>query len=345
MNYEKLFRSIFNETLMSDSILPNLNAISPSGRSLVIDLNHDSEEIEAILKAIASDKRIDILRYLAVRSSSVNEIAEAMNLPTSTAAMHINLLESAGLIRTELKPASRGLQKICFRLYDQIYIRLPGGERPSENIIDISMPIGAYVDCRVSPTCGLASETGIIGHFDDPDTFYDPERFKAQLIWFKQGYIEYRFPNRLPPQTILESIQISLELCSEAPLHNDDWPSDITLWLNDVEVGTWTSPGDFGGEHGNLTPAWWEEWNSQYGLLKVWKVGLDGAYIDGVKLSAVNVNNLNIGSGGFISVRIGIKEDAANIGGLNIFGRHFGNYPQDIVMRMRFRPKSGGKEE
>jgi predicted transcriptional regulator len=330
---------------MTDVITSDFNAVSQSGRALVIDLSHDSEEIELILKGIASDKRIEILRYLAGHSCSVNEIAEAMNLPSSTAAMHINLLENAGLIRTELKPASRGLQKICFRLYDQIYISLPGGERPSENIIDISMPIGAYVDCRVSPTCGLASETGIIGHFDDPDTFYDPERFKAQLIWFKQGYIEYRFPNRLPLNVVLESIQISLELCSEAPLHNDDWPSDVTLWMNDVELGTWTCPGDFGGEHGNLTPAWWEEWNSQFGLLKVWKVNADGAYVDGIKLSAVNVDALNIGNGGFISVRIGIKEDAVNIGGLNIFGRHFGNYPQDIVMRMRFRPNQQIKEE
>jgi predicted transcriptional regulator len=108
--------------------------------------------------------------------------------------------------------------------------------------------------------------------------------------------------------------------------------------MNQVEVGTWTSPGDFGGERGNLTPAWWEEWNSQYGLLKVWKVTPDGSFVDGVQVSSVTVDALNIGSGGFIAVRIGIKENAARIGGVNIFGRHFGNYPQDIVMRLRFRP-------
>jgi predicted transcriptional regulator len=316
----------------------HLETVSLSGRVLVIDLSHATDEVEQILKGLASDKRIEILRYLAGHSCSVNEIAEALDLPASTATMHINLLEKAGLIRTDLKPASRGLQKICYRLYDQIVMALPGGERASENTVDISMPIGAYVDCRVSPTCGLASETGIIGQFDDPDTFYDPERFRAQLLWFKQGYVEYRFPNRLPPNSLLESIQISLELSSEAPLHNDDWPSDITMWMNDVEVGTWTSPGDFGGERGNLTPPWWEEWNSQYGLLKMWKVTPEGAYVDGMQVSSVTVDELNIGSGGFISMRIGIKENAARIGGVNIFGRHFGNYPQDIVMRLRFRP-------
>jgi len=33
-------------------------------------------------------------------------------------------------------------------------------------------------------------------------------------------------------------------------------------------------------------------------------------------------------------VRIGIAEHAVNVGGLNIFGVGFGNYDQDIVMRM-----------
>lgn len=311
---------------------------SLSGRLLIISVDDASADVEQILKGLASDKRIEILRYLGGHSCSVNEIAEALDMPASTATMHINLLEKAGLIGTELKPASRGLQKVCVRLYDQIVIALPAGERPTENSVDISMPVGAYVDCNVVPTCGLASESGIIGHFDDPDTFYDPERVRAQLMWFKQGYVEYRFPNRLPAYADLESLQISLELCSEAPLHNDDWPSDITMWVNGVEVGTWTSPGDFGGERGALTPEWWEEWNSQYGLLKVWKVSHDAAYVDGVRISNITLDELHIGHGGFISVRIGIKEDAARIGGINIFGRHFGNYPQDIVMRLRFRP-------
>lgn len=308
-----------------------------AGRVLMINLESADTDIETILKALASDKRLDILRYLGGHIPSVNEIADELDMPASTATMHINLLEKAGLIRTELKPASRGLQKVCFRVFDQVVITLPAGERPADNSFDVSMPIGAYVDCRVVPTCGLASKTGIIGHFDDPSTFYDPERVNAQLIWFKQGYVEYRFPNRLPSNAVPESLQISLEMCSEAPLHNDDWPSDVTLWINGVEVGTWTSPGDFGKERGALTPAWWEEWNSQFGLLKVWKVTPEGSYIDGVRLSNVTLDQLRIAEQSFLSMRIGIKEDAYNVGGINIFGCEFGNYPQDIVLRMRYR--------
>ncbi|MDR0732140.1 MAG: hypothetical protein LBF63_10765 [Treponema sp.] len=34
----------------------------------------------------------------------------------------------------------------------------------------------------------------------------------------------------------------------------------------------------------------------------------------------------------FISFKIGIKEDAEYVGGLNLFGEHFGNYNQNIEM-------------
>ena len=35
-------------------------------------------------------------------------------------------------------------------------------------------------------------------------------------------------------------------------------------------------------------------------------------------------------------MRIGIHPDAANVGGINIFGRGFGNYPQDVDLRIEY---------
>jgi predicted transcriptional regulator len=314
------------------------NLIPPhdAGRKLIINIDDEIENIEHLLKGLASAPRLEILRYLGSHTCSVNEIAQALDMPTSTAVMHINQLEKSGLIKTELQSASRGLKKVCVRVYDQVVISLPRGEQHQTEFIDISMPIGAYVDAEVVPMCGLASVQGIIGHMDEPDTFFDPERVHAQLLWFRQGYVEYRFPNRLPSQSHPESLQFSLEICSEAPLHNHDWPSDITMWVNGIEIGTWRSPGDFGGERGALTPEWWEEWNSQYGLLKVWKVTPEGSYIDGVQISDINLADINIERERYITMRIGVKPDAHNIGGLNIFGKGFGNYPHDIVMRTRY---------
>jgi predicted transcriptional regulator len=268
---------------------------------------------------------------------NVSEIAEALDSPISTATRDIGILEEAGLLRSELKPASRGLQKVCMRVHDMILIELPARKgEPDQREVEMSMPVGAYAECEVTPTCGLISETGIIGLFDDPASFYEPDRAQAQLIWFHQGFVSYRFPNRLPPQVTIDSVRLSLELCSEAPLHHDDWPSDITVWINDVEIGTWTSPADFGGQRGKLTPDWWESRNSQYGLLKVWQVNEQGSFVDGLEVSSVSLEDLHLTNRDTISVRIGVKEDAENVGGVNIFGRRFGNYAQDIVLRLRY---------
>ena len=307
-------------------------------RILTLDASVDNGQVERVLKAIDSQNRIRILRYLADRVASVNDIAAALDLPTSTAALHVETLEEAGLIRTELEPASRGLRKVCSRNYDRIILELPYGQPPREQAIELSMPVGAFVDCQVAPTCGLASETGIIGLFDDPASFYEPDRINAQLIWFYAGYVDYRFPNRMPAGTRPESLRLSMEVCSEAPLYNLNWPSDITVWINGVEVGTWTSPADFGGERGHLTPDWWTPRNTQYGLLKVWHINERESEIDGLRVSGTTVHDLRLTESPFIAVRIGVKPDARHIGGINLFGSKFGNYPQDLVLRIAYHP-------
>lgn len=309
--------------------------LTPRGPILSIDVH--SPDAQQVLKALASDTRIRILDLLSDQLLNVSEIAAALEVPLSTANLHIKGLEDAGLLLTEFKPAVRGLQKVCARAYETIVIQLPRSRSLDQNTAEFTMPVGAYVDCRVAPTCGLASETGIIGLFDDPASFYEADRVNAQLLWFHHGYVEYRFPNRLPTQTTLDSANLSLELCSEAPLHDADWPSDITVWINDVEVGTWTCPADFGGQRGVLTPPWWESWNSQYGLIKLWQVTNGGSYVDGLRLSPTTLTDLRIAEHEYISVRIGVKPDATHVGGINIFGSRFGNYPQDIVLSFRYR--------
>ena len=299
--------------------------------------DHNLQDLEAVTKALGSETRLEILRFLSAHTCSVLEIAEALNLPPSTANLHINVLEKAGLIETDLRPATRGLQKVCARVYDRIVIQLPADPEREGTIVEVSMPIGAFVNIDVTPTCGLAGELGIIGHLDDASAFYEPERMYAQLIWFRRGSVEYRFPNRLPPNVLLDDIEVSFEACSEAPLYHANWPSDITVWIGDTEIGTWTSPADFGGERGALTPAWWGVQNSQYGLLKVWKVTNNGTFVDGLQVSKVTLQHLSLQHDEPISVLIGIKENALNIGGMNLFGSKFGNYPQDIVLRQHFK--------
>lgn len=305
---------------------------------LVVDINDDNADI--IFKALGNPLRLRILKLLSNHAFTVSQITEHLELPTSTANQHLKVLEDAGLIQTVLRPATRGTEKVCIGVYKRIECSLIPPSTTTEQAIEISMPVGAYADFQLARPCGIASPVNIIGLQGDPEAFLEPEHIDAGIVWFSTGYLEYRFPKRLPPHTVAASIYLSLELCSEAPGHNDDWPSDITVWINDAEVGTWTSAGDFGDTRGILNPDWWPSNNSQYGSLKSWQVNDEGSYIDGIRSSDVVIADLQIADRPYISVRIGVKPDANYRGGVNIFGRHFGNYPQDIVMRMVYRRDS-----
>jgi len=298
----------------------------------------EAKESLHVLNALASEPRLAILELLNGRKLSVNDVAKELSLPQSTISTNIKILEEAGLISVETAPGKKGTQKLCSLPYDEVVIQLPGGKKDlAQNVIEVAMPIGLYTDFEVNPPCGLCSREEIIGFLDVPDSFLSPKRAVASLIWFERGFIEYKFPNNLKGQPGLERLEISVELSSEVPGTNTDWPSDITLWVNGVEVGTWTSPGDYGDVRGKLTPDWWKLAGSQYGLLKNWSITEDGSYVDGTKVSNITLNEVDVRGHSSVKVRIGIKENAVNVGGINIFGRGFGNYDQDIVMTMHLR--------
>ena len=67
---------------------------------------------------------------------------------------------------------------------------------------------------------------------------------------FTNGFVEYVIPNFIPGFQKITQISITMELSSEAPGVNSDWPSDIEFYLNDKPLGCWTSPGDFGDVKG-----------------------------------------------------------------------------------------------
>ena len=306
------------------------------GKAYYLDIANDREHSLLVLKALASEWRLSILELLNTNQLSVNQIAKKLNIPLSTATMHVKSLEEAELISTTIQPAVRGQQKICARRFELIEVAFPSFGNTPENAFDVSMPIGAYVGFEVTPTCGLASETALIGMMDDPLSFWEPNRINAQILWFGCGHLDYLFPIRIPPKAQVTGVQLRMEVCSEAPTHSDDWPSDITVWVNDVEIGTWTSPSDFGGSHGALTPAWWLDADTQYGQLKRWEVNCAGTFIDGIQLSPITLAELSLGGTSLVRIRIGVKPTARHVGGLNLFGRRFGNYPEDITLRITY---------
>src|SRR5437667_3988887 len=276
------------------------------------------EENRDAISALASPLRLSILKLLRQSGPmNVNMISAALKLPQSTVATNIKALEASRLIHTQAAKARKGQQKICSVPFDGVLIRLDGqAAKQRDNLVEVSMPIGLYTGCEVSAPCGLCSTEGIIGLLDVPDFFLDPSRMRAALIWFGRGYVEYKFPNNAKiAGAEIEAIEFSMEISSEVPGTNSEWPSDISLWVNDVRIGTWTSPGDFGDRRGKFTPRWWKLEGSQYGTLTSWTVSARGCFVDGKRVSRVTLNELDLAAHHSIRLKIGIAEKAERPGG------------------------------
>lgn len=310
-------------------------------RDIILHLGNPEhkDRILKIGKALSIPARLEILDILKNTPRSLQEISSLLDIPLSSVALHIKVLEEAGLIITEAQSGTRGSMRVCLCCFSSILLTQFNADVDSFNkTVSMEMPIGNYFDCEIHPTCGIANEKGAIGAYDSVNTFYSPLRTQAQLIWFTKGYLEYRFPNILNSLLEVDEISFSMELCSEAAGFLENWPSDITIYINDIEVATYLSPGDFGARRGKLTPEIWANGSTQYGLLKTFSVKKDGGYIDGFRQNPyISIRDLKLSDHQHISLKIAVKEDTSHVGGVNIFGPKFGDYPQGIIMNITYQ--------
>ena len=296
------------------------------------------EEGLEIFKALGSEVRIEIIKILLEnRSMNMNELASHLNITNGALTSHIKKLEDCGLINVSNESAGHGNQKKCSVVLDKILIDLDSQE-DSKNVYLTDLRVGHFSDYDVFPTCGLASSAAIIGEVDDTRYFAHPDRYNADILWITKGYVEYVIPNFIPFSQKIDQITLSLELSSEAPGYNDIWPSDITFYLNDKKIAMWTSPGDFGDVKGIFTPDWWyPNWN-QYGLLKILVINKKGTFIDGLQVSDVSIRDFDLDYRSTIKFKLAVEDDSEHVGGLTIFGKSFGNYNQDINVRINYSP-------
>ncbi|MNW25899.1 Helix-turn-helix domain protein [compost metagenome] len=295
-----------------------------------------SEKSLPVYEALASEVRLKIIQLLANKPMNIRELADALTLSSAIMTMHVKKLEKAGLISTRMQPGRGGVQKVCSLAADKIEITLPGQQQEVRQYHHTEISVGHYADFKIEPTCGLATVDSVIGEYDEPRYFLDAERVNAKILWFGKGYIDYKIPNFLLSSEHPEELEISLELSSEAPATNNNWPSDITFFLNDVQLGTWTSPGDFGDSRGKYTPGWWPDTVNQYGLLKRLRITTEGTFIDGKQISDVGIQQVGIENKQW-TFRIAVLEESRHVGGVTLFGSGFGNYNQDIVFRLYYK--------
>jgi len=286
-----------------------------------------------LYEALASEVRWKIMELIAADEINAKDIAARLDLSPSIVTMHIRKLEQAGLVGSRRVRLNRGTHKICYLKAKRIDIELPSAA-PARTIREQTIPVGHYTAFEVHPTCGLGTREKEIGIWDDPRYFLDPERVHAAILWFGKGYVEYKTPNYMLPGQQAGIIEIAMELASEAPGLNDNWPSDIQFAFNGVHLGTWTSPADFGrAARGRYTPSWWHRNVNQYGLWKTIRINGEGTYMDEERMSDITIADIGLHQP-FWTLRFTVEEQLGNVGGLTLYGAGFGNHDQDIVVRV-----------
>ena len=290
-----------------------------------------------LFKTLGSDIRLRIIKVLMEEGAmNMNELAGRLGITNGALTPHVHRLEAAHLINISSSDTGHGNQKICSVRRERILIDFAVPEKEND-VFTTELQVGRYTGYNVYPTCGLATREAVIGEVDDVRYFDHPDRFNAEILWFTQGYVEYTVPNLIPNHSVITQLALSMELSSEAPGIDNDWPSEISFEINGENIGVWTSPGDFGDVPGIFTPDWWpRNWN-QYGLLKLLVINEAGTYLDGLKISDVTTQTLRLTDRSSIRFRLTAGETNGHYGGLTLFGSAFGNYSQGIIADIHYR--------
>ena len=299
----------------------------------------DEKTICKLARALASEERVKILRLLAARPMNIYEIAQTLNIPFSTTSNHIAILEEAGIIFVATQQGKKRHVKMCMNHLIKLsfmFLNPPVTNTPEPHVVE--MPVGHFTEVNVQPPCGLYlidehNDVSMMTAVDHPNKLFTTDRFKAELIWFDHGFVSYNFTNNVYNKQI-SKLELSFECCSEIVYYRPDWPSDITVKINDNEALTFTSPGDFGGRRGKYSPKEWSIQSTQYGLLYKITIDASGTYLNNVLVSKKTINDFNIPDTPFVKISFGVNKDATHRGGINIFGKKFGDHSQAIVLAL-----------
>ena len=288
-----------------------------------------------IFKTLGSEVRMRIVGLLAEQGSmNLNEIATALELTNGAVTSHVRKMEEAGIIRVDQDHSGKGNQKVCSLQVDQILVNIrPPVEERNLSVYEAEIRIGDYRTCSVRPGCGLARADGLSGSVDDPGAFSLPGHGEVQMLWFHDGYIEYRIPNQVPPDSLIAQLTLIFEISSA----DYDRHARIDFYLDDVPLGRWvTFEND--ASRGYFTPPWYRPLQCQHGFLKMLVINRQGVFLDGVRIAEGPGEEALSGYGNELRFRIETHPAPEGDGGAALYGSGFGNYSQHMIARVHWVP-------
>ena len=301
---------------------------------------HNLEEGLGLFKTLGSEVRLKIVWLLARNGEmNLNEIAGALGLTNGAITSHIRKLEECGMIRIHAASTGRGSQKRCALVHDRILLNmLNTPEEKQTKVYETVIRVGQYTDYAVNPPCGVVTAKGPAGGLEGVRSFAHPDRFEGELLWFHDGYVEYRIPNLLPPDNQIVQLTISAELSSAEEGPSEEHSSEITFYLNGMQMGTpeYFQPQD--ATSGIFSPAWWKNKALSHGNPKLIVFNRSGVFMEGRKASSSGLGDMNLDETSDLRLRLETRPGKLHHGGCAIFGSGFGNYHQDIVVRVHYMP-------
>ena len=112
------------------------------GKVVHLDFGKEEELVKTV-HARSFPVRLRILELVNTDKLSIADIARRLQIPASSAALHIRELQEANLVRIEMQPGTRGSVKLCTRAMDKIDIRLTEMNGNVSDTLSVEMPIGA----------------------------------------------------------------------------------------------------------------------------------------------------------------------------------------------------------
>lgn len=293
-----------------------------------------------IFEALSSPVRLQIVQLLhKERELNINDIANKLNLSNAALTMHIKKLSDSGLLKVRLASIPRGTQKLCSLADDKLMIELISNE-DSGKFYQAELNVGQYTAYKINPTCGLADGDRLLGELDDPVAFAYPDRFNARVLWYTDGFVTYNFPNPVLKVQEMTELQISFEISGEAPGASEKYPSDIHLIVNDVDLCTYRSPGEYFDRTGRFTPTWWFKNFGQYGRFKILSVTEEGTFLDGLPAGTTRLSDLHLDFNDDIRFTVSCRDRSRCEGGVTLFGKGFGDYNQGIRCKIFYKDVS-----
>lgn len=298
----------------------------------------DIDNVLVLTNALNNQYRIEILNCLQKGPKTYTELSHEVGIPSSNIVFHINVLEKAKFV----KIITSGKTAVVSILATNFYFALGKQVKKTlwdkiDKTIEYEIPVGNYLE--VSGTkhlfFELLSKDGVITSVNY-NNLYDPERINASLLLLNRGYVVY--PLKTFKDYSIKEIFISFEMCSETAFFKNDLKSDVRIKINGVELCIVNLLGDFGGRRGLLNPSWYGDDASQYGSFINIVVSDLGVTLNGALVNPkIKIDDLHFNKFKNSTLTFEVMPDLPNCSGFNLFGKHFGDYPQDIKVKYKIK--------